>query len=55
MTFPEIYQATFIQKIGGLSAQRSAAGIFKKWKALDISLIIYHCKVFASLTSRKGI
>ena len=61
VTFPKIYLATFIQKkkkenhiIYPLKAQRSADGIFKKLKTLDISLItIYRWKVFSSLISRK--
>ena len=36
-----------------LRGQRSAAGIFKKLKALDISLIIYQWKIFSSLISKK--
>ena len=60
VTFPKIYLATFIQKkkenriIDPLKGQRSADGIFKKLKTLDISLItIYRWKVFSSLISRK--
>ena len=53
--------ATFIQKIGKTSprlAQRSKwvkgqHGVFQKLKSLDISLIIYHQKVFPSLISKK--
>ena len=33
--------------------QRLAAGILKKSKALDISLIIYHWKAFSSLILKK--
>ena len=61
VTFPKIYLATFIQKkiekfriSEPLRGQRSAAGIFKKLKALNISVIIYHWKVFSSLISKKA-
>ena len=36
-----------------IRGQRSSAGIFKRLKALDISLIVYHWKVFSSLISKK--
>ena len=52
VTFPKIYLATFIQNhfelvciSESLRGQRSAPGIFKKLKALDISLVVYW-KVF---------
>ena len=58
----KIYLATFIQKSleifcisESLRGHRLAAGIFRKLKALDISLILYHWKVFSSLISRKDI
>ena len=58
MTFPKIYLATFIQNFFEtfrIGSQWSAAGIFRKLKALDISLIIYHWKVFSSLVWEKHI
>ena len=57
MTFAKIYMAIFIQKKISISeplrVQRSAAGIFKKLKALDMSLVIYHRKVFTSQIIKK--
>lgn len=57
VTFAKIYMAIFIQKKNSISeplrVQRSAAGIFKKLKALDMSLIIYHRKVFTSQIIKK--
>ena len=53
VTFPKICPVTFIQKhfeqfciSEPLRVQRSAVGIFKNLKALDVSLIVYHWKVF---------
>ena len=53
--------ATFIEKLfeklrmsESLKGQRSAASIFKILKALDITVTIYHWKVFSSLMSKKG-
>ena len=52
----KIYLATFKQKYfekcfisEPLRGKRSAAGIFKKLEALNISVIINHWKVFSSL------
>ena len=60
VTFPKIYLATFIinnfEKFcinEAFRGQRSAADIFKKLKALDILLVIYHWKVFSSLIKKK--
>ena len=61
VTFPKIYLAIFIQNnenvriIEPPRGQRSAAYIFKKLKALDISLVMYYWKVFSSLITKKGI
>ena len=46
-TFTKIYLETFIECL--------AAGIFKKFKTVDISLIMDHKKVLCRLVSTKGI